>query len=104
MISGHAGSLTTVHANTPHDAAIRLETLCLMSDVELPQIVARLQVASAIHLVVQIRRFADGSRKVTEIAEAVGLDSRGNIQFRPCFRREESEGVVGDLKFVEHSA
>lgn len=104
MISGHAGSLTTVHANTPHDAAIRLETLCLMSDVELPQIVARLQVASAIHFVVQIRRFADGSRKVTEIAEAVGMDSRGNIEFRPCFRRDEKEGVIGDLKFVEHSA
>jgi pilus assembly protein CpaF len=54
MISGHSGSLSTVHANTPRDAAIRLETLSLMSDVSLPVHVARMQVASAIHLVVQL--------------------------------------------------
>jgi len=74
MISGHSGSLSTIHANTARDALIRLETLCLMSDVEIPIYVARAQVASAIHLVVQIARFTeDGSRKVTRITEAAGL-------------------------------
>ena len=57
MISGHAGALSTIHANTPLDALIRLETLSLMSDVEIPVYVARAQVASAIHLIVQIARF-----------------------------------------------
>jgi pilus assembly protein CpaF len=65
MISGHAGSLSTIHANTPRDALMRLETLSLMSDVQIPVYVARAQVASAIHLIVQIARFVeDGSRKI----------------------------------------
>ena len=74
MLSGHAGSMTTVHASTPRDALIRLETLSLMSEVELPGYVARAQVASAIHLIVQLSRFAeDGSRRITRITEATGL-------------------------------
>src|SRR5581483_9194563 len=77
MLSGHAGSLTTVHASTPRDAAIRLETLCLMSDVSLPVHVARMQVASALHVVVQLARFADGSRRVQSIAEMTGLQGGG---------------------------
>ncbi|MDR0611804.1 MAG: Flp pilus assembly complex ATPase component TadA [Planctomycetaceae bacterium] len=85
MISGHSGSMTTVHANTPRDAAIRLETLSLMSDVSLPVYVARAQVASAIHLVIQIERFADGSRKVTYITEGLGLDEKNNYQFQNIF-------------------
>ena len=81
MISGHAGSLSTIHANTARDALIRLETLSLMSDVQIPVYVARAQVASAIHLVVQIARFVeDGSRKITRITEATGLDE--NNQYR----------------------
>ncbi len=75
MISGHAGSLTTVHASTPHDALVRLETLSLMSDVEIPVHVARAQVGSAVHLIVQLARFSeDGSRRITRIAECCGLD------------------------------
>ncbi len=78
MLSGHSGAMSTIHANTALDALIRLETLSLMSDVQLPVHVARAQVASAIHLVVQISRFSeDGSRKVTRITEAAGLDQRG---------------------------
>ncbi len=76
MISGHAGALTTVHANTPYDAAIRLETLCLMSDVELPQAVARMQVASAIDVVVQIDR-VEGRRRVSAISR---LDSGESLR------------------------
>src|SRR4029077_12733217 len=74
MITGHSGSLTTVHASTPRDALVRLETLSLMSEVEIPIYVARAQVASAIHLIVQLSRFTeDGSRRITRITEACGL-------------------------------
>src|SRR5439155_24128108 len=74
MLSGHSGGLSTVHAATPRDALVRLETLSLMSDIELPVYVARAQVASAVHLIVQITRFPqDGSRRITRIAEVRGL-------------------------------
>ena len=74
MLSGHSGSLTTVHANSARDALIRLETLSLMSDVSIPIYVARAQVASAINLIVQIARFSeDGSRKIVAISEVRGL-------------------------------
>jgi pilus assembly protein CpaF len=86
MISGHAGSLTTVHASTPRDAAIRLETLCLMNDVSLPIYVARAQVASALHLVLQIARFADGSRRVQMISELLGLDEGNNYRIQDLYR------------------
>jgi pilus assembly protein CpaF len=86
MISGHAGSLSTIHANTARDALIRLETLSLMSDVEIPVYVARAQVASAINLVVQLSRFPeDGSRKVTRITEACGLDEENRYQLHDLF-------------------
>jgi pilus assembly protein CpaF len=86
MISGHAGSLSTIHANSPRDALIRLETLSLMSDVELPVYVARAQVASAINLIVQIARFSeDGSRKITRVTEACGLDENNKYVFRDLY-------------------
>lgn len=85
MISGHDGSLTTVHASSPHDAAIRLETLCLLSNVELPVHVARTQVASALNLVVQIRRFRDGTRRVVTVAEMLGLDAAGHYSTQPIY-------------------
>lgn len=93
MLSGHAGSLTTVHANTPPDAAIRLETLCLMNDVALPVHVARMQVASAIHVIIQLTRMLDGSRKVTAISECMGLDDQGRYRFQDLYRTE----INGDL-------
>ncbi len=86
MLSGHAGSLSTIHADTPHDALIRLETLSLMSGVDLPVYVARAQVAAAIHLVIQIARFVeDGSRKITRITEAFGLDEANRYRLRDLF-------------------
>ncbi len=98
MISGHAGSLTTVHANTPRDAAIRLETLCMMSDVALPVYVARTQVASALDVVIQIARFRDGTRKVTAIAQSLGLDKDNQYQFADIYRYQaeglDDEGMV----------
>lgn len=90
MLSGHAGSLTTVHASSPRDALLRLETLSLMSDVELPVYVARAQAASAIHVVVQLTRFVeDGSRRVTRITEVTGLDAQNQYQFRDIFKSRQ---------------
>jgi pilus assembly protein CpaF len=86
MISGHSGSLTTVHANTPRDALIRLETLSLMSDVSLPVYVARAQVGSAVHLIVQIARLSDGSRRVQAITEVLGLGEDGNYRVQDLYR------------------
>jgi pilus assembly protein CpaF len=86
MLSGHTGSLTTVHANSTRDSLIRLETLSLMSDVALPVYVARAQVAAAIQLVVQLSRFSeDGSRRVTRITEVLGLGAEQQYQSRDLF-------------------
>jgi pilus assembly protein CpaF len=99
MISGHSGALTTVHATTANDAAIRLETLSLMSDVALPVHVARTQVASAIQLVVQISRFQDGSRKLRAISECLGLDDKGNYKFQDLYRFE-ARGINADGRLM----
>lgn len=74
MNTGHEGSLTTAHANTPRDALSRLETMCLMSGMELPLSAIRVQIASAIDIIVQQTRFRDGSRKITSISEVVGME------------------------------
>jgi pilus assembly protein CpaF len=86
MISGHSGAMTTVHATTARDAAIRLETLSLMSDVTIPPHVARVQVASAVHLVVSISRFSDGSRRLRAISECMGVDANGEYVFQDLYR------------------
>lgn len=102
MISGHSGSMATVHASTPRDAAIRLETLSLMGGIELPVHVARTQVASALQLVVQINRFSDGSRRIQSISECNGLDAGGNYQISDLYRftssgRDETGKLLGSL-------
>jgi pilus assembly protein CpaF len=74
MNTGHDGSLTTVHANTPRDAVSRLETLCMMAGMDLPVMVIRQQIASAIHLFVQQARLKDGSRKVVQVTEMQGME------------------------------
>jgi pilus assembly protein CpaF len=75
MNTGHDGSLTTLHANSPRDALARLETMVLMSGMELPVRAIREQIASAVHLVVQQARFADGSRRITAISEVSGMEA-----------------------------
>ncbi|MCK5689231.1 Flp pilus assembly complex ATPase component TadA, partial [Myxococcota bacterium] len=70
----HEGSLTTVHANAPRDALARLETMVLMSGMELPVRAIRDQIASAIDIVVQQSRFPDGSRRITHISEITGME------------------------------
>jgi len=74
MNTGHDGSMTTVHANSPRDVISRLETMTLMSGVELPMRAIREQIGAAIHLIIQTSRMSDGSRKVTNIAEISGLE------------------------------
>jgi pilus assembly protein CpaF len=74
MNTGHDGSLTTVHANTPRDALYRLDTMVAMANLNLPERAIRNQVASAIHLIVQIARQSDGKRYITQITEITGME------------------------------
>jgi pilus assembly protein CpaF len=74
MNTGHDGSLTTIHANTPRDALYRLDTMVAMANLNIPERAVRRQIASAINLVIQVSRLADGSRKVTQISEITGME------------------------------
>jgi pilus assembly protein CpaF len=75
MNTGHEGSLTTIHANAPRDALSRLETLVMTAGVELPHRAIREQIASAFDLLVQIQRLVDGSRRITQITEVLGMEA-----------------------------
>jgi len=102
MNTGHDGSLTTLHANSPRDALSRLETMCLMSGVDLPLRVLREQIASAIDLIIQQSRLKDGSRKVTYVTEVCGMEG-DTIVLNDIFKFEQTgttkEGkVLGELK------
>jgi pilus assembly protein CpaF len=102
MNTGHDGSLTTVHANSPRDALSRLETLCLLAGVELPLKVVRQQISSAVDLIVEQTRLRDGTRKVTGIAEVAGMEG-DTVVMSDIFRFDEKgmgeDGqVVGDLR------
>ncbi|HEY7353149.1 MAG TPA: CpaF family protein [Terriglobales bacterium] len=74
MNTGHDGSMTTVHANSPRDAIARVETMALMANLNLPEQAVRRQIASAVQLIVQIARFNDGSRRVTHVTEISGME------------------------------
>jgi pilus assembly protein CpaF len=106
MLSGHSGSLTTVHANSTRDALVRLETLSMMSDVEIPVHVARAQVASAINLIVQLDRYSeDGSRKISRITEVLGLDATGHYETQDIFEcqltgKSKDGRLVANLAFT----
>ena len=85
MNTGHEGSMTTTHANSPHEAMTRLETLCLMSGLDLPSRAIREQIASSVHLIVQQSRFSDGSRRVSAITELTGLSETGEFRLNDIF-------------------
>jgi len=74
MNTGHEGSLTTIHANTPRDALARLETMIMMAGYELPLKAMRTQIASAVNLIVQVSRLQGGPRKITYITEICGME------------------------------
>ncbi|HEY3162344.1 MAG TPA: CpaF family protein [Vicinamibacterales bacterium] len=74
MNTGHDGSLTTIHANTPRDALYRLDTMVAMANLNIPERAIRQQVASAVNLVIQVSRLSDGTRKVTQVSEITGME------------------------------
>lgn len=94
MNTGHNGSLTTVHANTPRDVVSRLEVLVLMGGIDIPIMAIREQIASAVDIIVQQNRMSCGKRKITQIAEVVGVES-GTIQLQEIYRFQH-EGVDAD--------
>lgn len=98
MNTGHDGSLTTLHANTPRDAISRLETMCLMAGLDLPIRVVREQIASAVDLIVQQTRLRDGSRKVTQITELAGMEGE-TVVLTDIFKYEQT-GVSGEGKVI----
>lgn len=102
MNTGHEGSLTTVHANTPRDCLSRIETMVLMAGVDLPLTAIRSQIASAIDLIVQQARLLDGSRRIVRVAEVVGMES-GVVTMQDLFEFQQTgmteEGqVMGRFK------
>jgi len=84
MNTGHDGSLTTVHANSTQDAVSRLETMSLMAGMELPMTAIRDQVGRAVNLIIQQSRLRDGSRRITEISEVIGVE-KGEVKLQPIF-------------------
>jgi pilus assembly protein CpaF len=85
MNTGHDGSLTTIHANTPRDALSRLETMISMAGLEIPDKAIRQQVASAVHIVIQLARLSDGSRRLVSLSEITGLEGE-TISMQEIFR------------------
>jgi pilus assembly protein CpaF len=102
MNTGHDGSLTTLHANTPRDALSRLETMVLMAGMDLPLKVVRQQISSAVDLIIQQSRLKDGSRKVTAITEVVGMEGE-TVVLTDIFKFEQTGAgkdgkIMGELK------
>jgi pilus assembly protein CpaF len=98
MNTGHDGSLTTVHANTPRDALARVETMAMMANLNLPEKAVRRQIASAVQLVVQISRFNDGTRRVTHLSEITGMEE-DVVSMQDVFVFEK-QGVTQDGKVL----
>jgi pilus assembly protein CpaF len=102
MNTGHEGSLTTVHANSPRDALARIENMVLMAGFDLPARSIREQMASAFHLIVQLSRFADGSRRIVGVSEVVSMEE-GTVTMQELFVFEtdsvsEDGKIVGEIK------
>jgi pilus assembly protein CpaF len=93
MNTGHDGSMTTLHANSPRDATSRLETMVLMAGMELPMKAIREQIAAAIDLIVQLERLKDGSRKIVSITEVQGME--GDVIVMQDIFVFEQTGVEG---------
>jgi pilus assembly protein CpaF len=99
MNTGHDGSLSTVHANTPRDAIARLETLVLMAGMDLPLRAIREQIASAVDVVVQITRLRDGTRRVTHVTEVQGMEGE-TVTLQDAFLFDYSAGVDAHGTFL----
>ncbi len=104
MVSGHGGCLGTLHATTPEDALMRLETMAMMSDVQLPLVALRLQIASAVNAIIQVSRERDGRRIITHISEVLGYDAtttqyKLHHVFKRDYSRHEGDAASGELEF-----
>jgi pilus assembly protein CpaF len=97
MTSGHAGSMSTLHANLAIDALQRLETLAMMSKLDIPLYALRSQIASALDVIVQVTRFNDGRRGLTQIAEVQSLSDDGHYQLQDLYTYQLAEGAEGKL-------
>jgi Flp pilus assembly CpaF family ATPase len=102
MNTGHDGSLTTLHANSPRDVVSRLETLSMMGGLELPERAIRQQIASAVNLVCHQARLADGSRRITSIAEVVPSADGENLSLRDVFRYKRTGIEKGTGRILGH--
>src|SRR5205085_2854591 len=98
MNTGHDGSLTTLHANTPRDTVSRIETMALMGGIDFPVRVVREQMSSAIQLIVQASRLRDGSRKVVSITEMAGMEG-DRVVMQELFRFND-QGTDADGKVL----
>ncbi len=102
MNTGHDGSITTVHANSPRDALSRIENMVLMAGLELPVRMIHEQIASALDVIIQISRLMDGSRKVVQVTEVAGMEG-DQVSLQEIFKFEQTGvaqdgSVKGDLK------
>jgi len=100
MNTGHTGSLTTLHANSPRDAVSRLETMAMMAGLDMPLLAIRKQIAAAINLIVHLSRLSDGSRKMTHITELPGME--GDIITLTDIFKFDQTGVTPDGKIIGH--
>ena len=102
MNSGHGGSLSTAHANTPLDVLARLEVMSLMGGIDIPLSAIRAQISSAIDLVIQINRFHDGSRKITHVSEVGPLDAEGHATVKDIYLYSKTNGAEEKLIWTGH--
>jgi pilus assembly protein CpaF len=99
MNTGHDGSLSTVHANSPRDAVARLETLVLMAGMDLPLRAVREQVASAVDVIVQVSRMRDGTRRITSVTEVLGMEG-DTVTLQDAFLFDHAAGVDSDGRLL----
>jgi pilus assembly protein CpaF len=98
-VSGHGGCLCTLHASYPHDTMTRLETMCMMSDLNMPLAAIRNQLGSGIDLIVQVSRLANGRRGITHVTEVAGYDpQQQRYELRDLFLRVHDTGPAGQLQ------
>ena len=102
MNTGHDGSLTTLHANSPRDALSRIVTMCMMVENPLPESTLKNQIASAVHMIVQVSRLMDGQRKTMSIAEITGMEG-DIITMQEVFKYEQI-GIDENGKVIGHHA
>jgi Flp pilus assembly CpaF family ATPase len=98
MNTGHDGSLTTIHANSPRDALARMETMAMMASLNLPEKAIRKQIASAVTLILQVARFSDGTRRLTHVTEITGME--GDVISMQDLFVFEKRGVSSDGRVV----